>query len=99
SPTYWFRVMRAQQLLALYRRDPAEFKHLSDEYRSDFVADRRAPHRLSVWLKKDDLVFRSDDDIRADLGKKLVKALNRPDYFGYSLKLVAEHDHMDEASP
>jgi len=52
-----------------------------------------------VWLKKDDLVFHNDDDIRADLGRKLVKALNRPDYFGYSLKLVTEHDHMDEASP
>jgi hypothetical protein len=99
SPTYWFRVMRAQQLLALYRRDPAEFAHLAQEYRSDFVTDRRAPHRLSVWLKKDDLVFRSEDDLRADLGKKLVKALNRPDYFGYSLRLVAQQDHMDEASP
>jgi len=26
SPTYWFRVMRAQQLLALYRRDPRGFR-------------------------------------------------------------------------
>jgi hypothetical protein len=100
SPTYWFRVMRAQQLLALYRRDPEEFATLAAEYRSQFVTNnKRAPHRLSVWLKRDDLVFHSDDDIRADLGKKLVKALNRPEYFGYSIRMVAEHDHMDEASP
>jgi soluble lytic murein transglycosylase-like protein len=100
SPTYWFRVMRAQQLLALYRRDPEEFAHLAEEYRSQFtVGNARAPHRLSVWLKKDDLVYRSDDDIRADLGKKLVKALDRPEYFGYSLKLVADRDDRAEASP
>jgi hypothetical protein len=99
SPTYWFRVMRAQQLLALYRRDPEEFAHVAQEYRSQFVGNRRAPHRLSVWLKKDDLVFRSDDDIRADSGKKLVKALNHPEYFGYSLKLVAEQEYLAEASP
>ena len=59
SPTYWFRVMRAQQLLALYREDPDEFANLSQEYRSQFSGNTRAPHRLSVWLKRDDLVFRS----------------------------------------
>src|SRR5215467_10683501 len=47
SPTYWFRIMRAQQLLALYRIDPAEFAHLADEYKSQFVnGNVRAPHRL-----------------------------------------------------
>jgi len=99
SPTYWFRVMCAQQLLALYRRDPLEFAHLAEEYRSQLSTAPRAPHRLSVWLKRDDLVFHNDNDIRADLGKKLVKALNRPEYFGYSLRQVMEHDHVDQASP
>lgn len=99
SPTYWFRIRRAEQLLALYRRDPAEFAVMAKEYKSDFVANGRAPHRLRVWLKKDDLVFHNGDDIRADLGKKLVKALNRPDYFGYSLKLPADQDFLGEASP
>jgi soluble lytic murein transglycosylase-like protein len=100
SPTYWFRVMRAQQLLALYRRDPEEFALLAQEYRSQFVnGTQRAPHRLTVWLKKDDLIYRNDDDIRADLGTKLVKALNRPDYFGYSLRNVADRDARLEASP
>ena len=68
SPTYWFRIRRAEQLLALYRRDPAEFASLAQGYKSEFVTNARAPHRLSVWLKKDDLVFRSDDDIRAAHG-------------------------------
>ena len=99
SPTYWFRIRRAEQLLALYRHDPEEFARLAQEYKSDFVVHVRAPHRLSVWLKKDDLVFRSDGAIRAALGQKLVKALDRPDYFGYALKLTADSDYLAEASP
>ena len=98
SPTYWFRIRRAEQLLALYRRDPEEFARLAQEYKSEFVDNGRAPHRLRVWLKKDDLVFRSSDDIRAALGQKLVKALNRPDYFGYAVKLPADSDYLSEAS-
>jgi hypothetical protein len=87
SPTYWFRVMRAQQLLALYRRDPREFTSLAAEYKSDFVSGR-APHRLTVWLSRSDLLFHSGGDIRSDLGGRLlVKALDRPPYFGYSLNI------------
>ena len=85
SPTYYFRVMRAEQLLALYRRDKDAFISLSREYKSQFVTAGRAPHRLSVWLKRDDLLFHSCDDIRADLGKHLVHAIDRPTYFGYRL--------------
>jgi Transglycosylase SLT domain len=99
SPTYWFRIRRAEQLLALYRRDPAEFANLAQGYKSDFVTNARAPHRLSVWLKKDDLVFRSDGDIRAAMGQRLVKALIRPEYFGYALKLAADSEYLSEASP
>jgi len=99
SPTYWFRIRRAEQLLALYRRDPAEFAQLAQQYKSEFVANGRAPHRLRVWLKRDDLAFRSGDDIRAALGQKLVKALNRPDYLGYAVKLPVDSDYLSEASP
>ncbi|MEO8593906.1 MAG: transglycosylase SLT domain-containing protein [Candidatus Solibacter sp.] len=98
SPTYYFRIRRAEQLLALYRKDPEEFARLSQSYKSDFVATR-APHRLSVWLKRDDLVYHSDTDIRAAMGQRLAKALNRPDYLGYALKLKADSDFMAEASP
>jgi len=87
SPTYYFRVMRAEQLLALYRRSPSEFAALAQEYRNEFSPAVRAPHRLAVWLKRDDMVFRSCDDIRSDIGKRLARAFDRPQYFGYSLKL------------
>lgn len=90
SPTYYFRVMRAEQLLDLYRRDPEGFASLSQEYKSEFTTAYRAPHRLSVWLRRDDLVFHNDDDIRASLGSRLVKALDRPVYFGYSLNVAPD---------
>lgn len=97
SPTYYFRIMCAERLLAQYRRDPAAFDSLSREYKSEFVtAASRAPHRLSVWLKRDDLVYRTCDDIRADVGKRLVKALDRPDYLGYLLRLNPdEPSHLE----
>jgi hypothetical protein len=99
SPTYWFRIRRAEELLALYRRDPAEFARLAQEFKSQFVTVGRAPHRLSVWLKKDDLVFHNGEDIRAALGTKLVKALDRPGYFGYTLHLSEASEYLSDASP
>jgi hypothetical protein len=103
SPTYWFRVQRAEQLLALYRRNPAEFASLAQEYKSQFVAAGRAPHRLAVWLKREDLVYHNDDDIRVDPSKKLARALDRPEYFGYMLKVAADDpanlEYFREAAP
>lgn len=103
SPTYYFRIMRAQQLLALYRRDPDEFGRLAEEYRGDFTAGSRPQHRLAIWLKHDDLVFHNVDDIRADASKRLAKALDRPDYLGYTLRVNAgiagSSDPYAEASP
>jgi hypothetical protein len=107
SPTYWFRIERAEQLLALYRRDPAAFVSLAEQYKSQFAGPNgrpsRAPHRLSVWLKQDDLVFHSRDDIHADMGNRLVRAFDRPDYFGYSLRIAADDpsilEDFSKASP
>jgi hypothetical protein len=103
SPTYYFRIMRAQQLLAMYRKDPAAFAALSQEYRSEFASGPRAPHRLSVWLKRDDMLYRNPDDIRVNLGKKLVRALDRPEYLGYSLRILpdspANLEFWSQASP
>jgi hypothetical protein len=103
SPTYYFRVMKAQELLSLYRRDPKAFYALSEQYKSDFVTAGRAPHRLAVWLKRDDLVYHSCDDIRADTGKRLVRALDRPEYFGYTLNVSGgspeQREYFMEASP
>jgi len=107
SPTYWFRVERAEQLLALYRRDQAAFVSLAEQYKSRFAGSNgrpsRAPHRLSVWLRQDDLVFHSRDDIHGDMGNRLVKAFDRPDYFGYSIGIAADDpsilEDFSKASP
>jgi hypothetical protein len=103
SPTYWFRIMRAQQLLSLYRRNPREFELLAEEYRAE-SSRSRAPHRLAVWLKRGDILFRSPEDIRsATAARLLVRAFNRPDYFGYSLRPLASTasaaESYDEAAP
>jgi hypothetical protein len=104
SPTYYFRIVRAQQLLAMYRRDPNGFEALSRDYRSDFTnAGVRAPHRLAVWLKRDDLLYRTGDEIRVNATKKLTHALDRPEHLGYSLRVLADGpltaEDLSEASP
>ena len=107
SPTYWFRVMRAQQLLASYREDPESFEDLAASYKMQFEEagglQRRAPHRLSVWLKRDDLRFFTDDDIRAGMGTALVRPFDRPDYFGYRLHIEPDSpedlEYFSQASP
>jgi hypothetical protein len=86
SPTYWFRIMRAEQLLNLYKSDPDEFTQLIGYYRNPDNPAIRAPHRLTVWLKPGDLMFRNCDDIRRDDGKHLVKAVDDPEAFGFSLR-------------
>ncbi len=87
SPTYYFRVMRAEQLLALYRRDPKGFVALAEEYRNKFSSTQRAPYRLSAWLRPEDLIFRSGTDLRANPGNRLVDVPDRPNYLGYVLRL------------
>lgn len=105
SPTYWFRVMRAQQLLALYRSDPDAFESLVAEYKTQFPGANanRAPHRLSVWLKREDLLYHTNEDVRAGLGSRLVRAFDRPDYFGYTLRIRPDEpenlDSLAQASP
>ena len=107
SPTYWFRVMRAQQLLGLYREDPDAFTALAEDYRTQFPGatgiPTRAPHRLTVWLKRDDLVFHTSSDLRDGSSGKLVRAFERPDYFGYMLRINPEEpqdrEYLSEASP
>jgi hypothetical protein len=103
SPTYYFRIMRAQQLLALYRTDAGAFETLWHQYRSDFAVAGRAPHRLAVWLKNGDLVFHTSGDIRTDTGKVLTRALDRPDYLGYTLRIAPDSatdmETFSQASP
>jgi hypothetical protein len=85
SPTYWFRIMRAQQLLALYQSDPEAFRELVEDYQNPIHPKRRAADRLMVWLKSLDIFYKSSEDLRLASGKRLAKVFNDPEYFGFSL--------------
>jgi hypothetical protein len=75
--------MRAEQLLRMYREDPAEFRDLAAEYKNATSPAQRAPDRLSVWLKPQDLIFESADAIGGGDGNKLVNAPDAPEFLGY----------------
>jgi len=106
SPTYWFRITRAEQLLKMYQNDPSEFKQLWADYRNDASPQHRADHRLVVWLKDADLLYRSCDDLRRAEGKELVRVFNKPDFFGFTFALgdpptgnPADRELYEQASP
>lgn len=86
SPTYYFRVLCAERLLGLYRTDPPAFRKLMEEHRYEPNPRQRAPHRLSVWLKTGDLEYQSCEDIRKEIGKRLVRAFENEEYFGFRLR-------------
>ena len=88
SPTYWFRVMRAEQLLNLYRTDRATFREMADEFRNPANPARRANDRLVVWMKGEDTFYRSVKDLKQAEG--LAKALDNPKLFGFSLPVTPE---------
>lgn len=95
SPTYWFRVMRAEQLLRMYMDDPTEFRDLAAEYRYQDARAPRAPDRLSVWLKPRDLISLTADRMKDEGAGRLVNAPDDPDFFGYrvgSLSARAERN-------
>lgn len=96
SPTYWFRITRAEQLLKLYEQEPDKFKALFWEYRNRVKPEQRAPHRLSVWLKPEDLSFKTCEDLKREQGKKLVRAFDNPKYFGFALRTTGPGGIGDE---
>jgi hypothetical protein len=97
SPTYYFRIMRAQQLLEMYRLNPAEFKRLVSEYRYETNPTQRAPHRLALWLRTKDLHYQNSDDIKRDEGTNLVRVPSDEDYFGF--RVHTGDEEFLEASP
>lgn len=94
SPTYWFRIQRAEQLLNLYRSDPDAFRELADEYRNPINPKRRANDRLVVWLKAEDVFYKSVDDLKAASGKALARVLDDPKLFGVSLPPAPEGERL-----
>jgi hypothetical protein len=102
SPTYFFRISRAEQLLKLYQESPEEFKKLYYEYRNQVDPTLRAPHRLSVWLRPEDLAFRTCEDLRREQGKSLVGVFDDPKRFGFALRrtgpgAIAEEDPSNQS--
>jgi hypothetical protein len=102
SPTYFFRISRAEQLLKLYKESPQEFKKMYQEYRNQVDPTLRAPHRLSVWLRPEDLAFRTCDDLRREQGKSLVPVFDDPNFFGFTLRkqgpgAIAEDDLANQS--
>ena len=85
SPTYWFRVMRAEQLLNLYRTDRSAFGELAEQYRNPNNPARRANDRLMIWLKSHDIFYKSLDDLKQAEGKGLARVLDDPKFFGFAL--------------
>jgi soluble lytic murein transglycosylase-like protein len=85
SPTYWFRIVRAEQLLRMSQDDPREFRDLADEYRYRTTQATRAPDRLSVWLRPQDLIFNTNAGIREEGSNQLVSAPDDEAFFGYRL--------------
>jgi hypothetical protein len=97
SPTYWFRIMRAEQLLGLYAKDKPAFRRLFQQYRNHVDPQKRAPHRLAVWLKPDDLTYLTCEDLRREHGKSLVPVFDDPQFYGFSLRTkgagaIGSHD-------
>lgn len=88
SPTYWFRVMRARQLLELYRKDPSAFRAMAADFRYGTGPKRRAPHRLAVWLDGEELLKTCDNTGRHS-EPDILRALDDPDYYGFRLRTAA----------
>lgn len=84
SPTYWFRIQRAEQLLSLYQTDPNAFRELADQYRNPINPQHRANDRLVVWLKAEDVFYKSAGDLKLAPEKALVSAPDNPKFFGFS---------------
>jgi len=101
SPTYWFRVKRAEQLLALYQSDPAAFRELAEDFQNPIHPQRRAADRLMIWLKSLDIFYQSADELRLASGKSLARALDDPRFFGFSLPEIggAERELYLQDSP
>lgn len=84
SPTYYFRVMRAEQLVNLYQKDPDEFEVLFANYRNADNPEQRAGYRLLVWLRSEDFSVPNADGLRA-AGTHLVRLMDDPAYYGFEI--------------
>jgi Transglycosylase SLT domain len=103
SPTYWFRIKRAEQLLLLYQEEPDSFRALRAEYRNPYNPEKRVNDRLSLWLRAADVVYQNGDDLRSAQGKTLVPVPDDARFFGFTLAGLkmngGSRDLYQQASP
>ena len=109
SPTYYFRIRRAEELLALYKEDPDTFKDLLEAYKNSADPAKRANDRLAVWLKPQEIIYKSCEDLRREEGRSLARVDNKPTRFGFQLRLegpnaigywdLRNRDAYQQASP
>lgn len=88
SPTYYFRILRAEQLLGLYKADPDAFKTLFEDYKNQGDPAKRANQRLAVWLKPQDVLYHSCEDLQREEGKRLVRVADNAPFFGFQLRVT-----------
>ncbi|HOL73120.1 MAG TPA: transglycosylase SLT domain-containing protein [Bryobacteraceae bacterium] len=89
SPTYWFRVMRARELLEMYRKDRAEFRKLAAEYRAGMEPKQRTPHRLAVW-HGGGAASRSREALYSEGDRCPARIFEDPHYYGFRIRHTAE---------
>jgi hypothetical protein len=109
SPTYYFRIRRAEQLLSLHKQDPDAFKDLFEIYKNPADPSKRANDRLTVWLKPQDVIYKSCEDLRREEGKTLARVESKPTYLGFQLRVegpnsigswdVKNRESYQQASP
>jgi Transglycosylase SLT domain len=85
SPTYYFRVKRAEALLTLFQTDPGAYRELADLYRNPNNTNRRATDRLTIWMKSEEVFFKSLEELKLASGKGLAKVQDDSKYFGFAL--------------
>jgi hypothetical protein len=78
SPTYYFRIQRAQQLLKLYQSDRAAFEELVAENSNPGNPRRRTESRLVVWSKASS----ADGPDRNAPAEPLSPTVRDPKFFG-----------------
>jgi hypothetical protein len=97
--TYYFGILRASQLLEMYRTDPVAFAALVKKYKSVVPGVAMSVSRLDQW-SFDQPVFATRDAIHsARVDGTLVSAPDNPEYFSYALHVQGSDLGSDTVDP
>ncbi len=81
--TYYFRVKKAAELMALYRSSPDSYRALANAFQNSVDAQKRAPNRLFVWYSPKDIKYHSRSDLAEAKNKKLFAVPVAPAFLGF----------------